>query len=494
MLQAITYRRFSPVSRVFSSLSSAHQSKIPQSAHSIPTLSQKIGDAGAAIREVGTCRRVFLLKPHLSLDEIEGLAFRIKAMSNNTSLSSILIATTDDDDVASGALPSSVFELDTRNISSLSDDYVHYFSGGYDALDVWKKGKHNDVSYLQQLMDAVSDLSIATRGNSQQTKIPIITLPHGFIHDAGYAFCMGGYVIATPNTSFKITNPSKGLSFDPVGLSFILTRLGWEYQQNSADYVGCGLLLALTGIEAKATDMIETGLATSLLENLSLFPSFERQLGDVLPWELQTILPPAKRLFGEKEPESDINARYRNVTVAKLIKSYSHYNLAAKTKGYHKANDDPSIDLKDNDPFAQGSSYLVNLAITFDDIFKEESSVAGIMEQLRQVSEREATNQESKDATDVAKMLYGRMKQQSPLALNVVYDLMVRASSQGETLESCMEREKRVQIQMFQQPDFELWAKENGSKEEETTVPPHYWKYASPSDVPKDLVDEIIGE
>ena len=94
--------------------------------------------------------------------------------------------------------------------------------------------------------------------------------------DAGYALCVGGFVLATPDTCFRVLNPSKGLSFDPIGLSFVLPRLGWEFKQRSAEYTGCGLLHALTtGMEANASDSMETGIATHFVDNVNYEQEFD---------------------------------------------------------------------------------------------------------------------------------------------------------------------------------------------------------------------------
>ena len=78
------------------------------------------------------------------------------------------------------------------------------------------------------------------------------------------------------------------------------------------------------------------------------------------------------------------------------------------------------------------------------------------------------------------------------LALSVVYSLMEHGSKKGESLESCLEREKRAQLKMFQQADFDSWARHQGASTEPGDVFTG-WKYKTPAEVPQDQVAEIVG-
>ena len=162
-------------------------------------------------------------------------------------------------------------------------------------------------------MDGMQNLALATRGDVSSTRIPIITLPHGLVNDGGYALCMGSYMLASPDTCFAILNPSRGLAFDPIGLSFILPRLGQEFEQPVVQYPGAGMILALTGMHANAEDMMETGLATNYIESVSTLGTLERTLGNLLPWNQQAILKEPPRNHGAPRPKEDVNAAYRNV-------------------------------------------------------------------------------------------------------------------------------------------------------------------------------------
>jgi enoyl-CoA hydratase/carnithine racemase len=492
-------KRLSEVAAVLEELAKP----VPPSVYSIPTGSAGVGDSGVVIREVGCTRRIFLLKPHLSVDEIEGLAHRLRMLSKNAGLNSILIATNDDDDAETGALPTSAVEMDTYGSRedpfeiSHPDDKIFYVSGGYDPLEMYKTGQHRDDAFVQKLLESVSELAMAARGDAKTTRIPVITLPHGLVHDGGYALCMGGYVLATEDTCFRIMNPSRGLSFDPVGFSFILPRLGWEFQQPSADYNGCGLLLALAGLEADASDMMETGLATHYIDSPAALGTFERALSELPPWEQQNLYRKPIRYYGQPENKDDVNAEFRNVSVANLIHSFSTYNargtdIFTNCESDFTLDDDPSVDLDYEPLHVTRESDLVNYAATLDFIFKNERTVDGILNRLKEIAERGSTGEEVGKGIQVVKDLVKRIQRQSPLALSVVFKLMQLGAKKGESLASCMERERRAQAKMFKLQDFENWAKH--ATRDLDGQPFAHWQHKHLSHVPSDLVDDIVGE
>lgn len=84
------------------------------------------------------------------------------------------------------------------------------------------------------------------------------------------AFLMGQYVLATPHSSLRFDQPTRGLSFDPTGASYVLNRVGYDFEQIPAKKYASTIakILALTGFEADAYDMVSTGLATHFVENL----------------------------------------------------------------------------------------------------------------------------------------------------------------------------------------------------------------------------------
>lgn len=476
----------------------------PDAVHAIPTGSARISGANnVVVRDVGCTRRVFLLDPHMRSEEIEGLAYRIDMMTRNDSLNSIFIASSYNDDAASGAIASSAIEMEKYGgdvlgyESSSPHGTIEPIAGGYDPIEVYKSGSYQDNASVQRLMDAVSGLALATRGNAATTRVPVITLPNGRVHDGGYALCMGGYVLATQDSSFSCRNPSRGLSFDPIGLSFILPRLGWEFQQVSADYAGCGLILALTGMEANASDMMETGLATHYIDSASSIGSIERGLAELPPWNQQNLLRNRPRFYGQPERSNDPNASFRNVSVANLIHSFTSYSASGAdmftARGVSDfdsyGDDDPSVNLDYTPLYADRDSVLVNYAATFDKFFREERTIADVAERFGEVAGRDALHEESRAGIAVAKDILNRMQQQSPLALSVIYSLMQEGSQKGESLESCIMREKHAQVKMFQGSDFEEWAKRAASGRCGFGA----WQHKSLADVSQDQVKEIIG-
>jgi hypothetical protein len=191
-------------------------------------------------------------------------------LGQNEALNSVLIATDEDDPNETGAIPSSILELDALRGQNIDDAWIFppkpgltwHTAGGYDPVAFYQSGKYKDAASVESLLDSVHDLALATRGDHQKSRIPIITIPHGMVNDSGYALCLSSYTIATERTAFRIFNPSRGLTFDPVGFSFLLPRLGQEFRQPSAKLKGCGQILALMGYEASGEDMVEVGLGT----------------------------------------------------------------------------------------------------------------------------------------------------------------------------------------------------------------------------------------
>jgi enoyl-CoA hydratase/carnithine racemase len=481
----------------------------PKSIYSIKTKGFDVENAGAALRQVGTTRRVFLLDPYLTTEEIEGLAFRLRVMSNNQGISSVLIATDDDDDVAYSAIASSardseelyvpVVDIPQLGSAAVKDDrHIWHVAGGYNPRDLFQTGNYKDPVAIQTFMDGLQSLALATRGDEVTTRIPIVTLPHGLVNDGGYALCMGSYMLASPDTCFAILNPSRGLAFDPIGLSFILPRLGQEFEQPVAQFPGAGMLLALTGMHATAQDMMETGLATNYIDSVSTLGTLERTLGNLLPFDQQGLLKEAPRNHGEPRPKEDVNAAYRNVGVAGVMNAFTSYQAAGgemwgtETENY-MPGEDPSLEL---DPIPwqdHRESDLVDFAATFDEIFRRENTLPGVFERFREVASRKTNVREEQEGIDVAKDLVERMQSRSPLAMSAVFRLMQLGSREGETLESCMEREKRVQAKLFGAGDFEAWGN-HAMKYSPIQEPPFGgWNHKSVADVTKNEVDELLS-
>jgi enoyl-CoA hydratase/carnithine racemase len=485
----------------------AAQADAPPSIHSVPVdASDVVGKSSAFIRPLGNSRRVFLLDPYMKADEMEGLAYRIKVLSHNEGINSILIATDDRDDAANFCLPTYLQTYDEPNLNGLSatlepnPGHTWHVAGGYDPLRV---AEEKDEAEIQKLMESISKLSAATQGrqyatdNELPSKIPIITMPHGAVTDAGYALCMGSYVLATPETCFKISNPSRGLSFDPVGFSYLLPRLGFDGYQRSSKFKGCGMILALTGYEANCYDMVETGLATHLVSGAMALPFLERNLAAIPPYSLQKLVQKPKHFYGHAPPP-DANAKMRNVAVAHTIENISQYAADSSNSVpldyFGLRQEDPALDT-DHVPWDSAffSSDLVDYGQTFDAIFSQEKSVEGLMERLREVGARQTDNLEEQECSAVAKELVERMERQSPLALRVIFQLMTIGAGRQANFEECMKREQAAQLKMLRKDDFQNWAKhcrKNGLDKAEDFAG---WKHESVTAVTADEVAEIIN-
>lgn len=483
----------------------------PASVARIPT---RAGDsfqtANVGLRPMGNSRRIFLLDPHLEAEEMEGLAHRIHALSNNESINSVLIASDDNDDSETNCLPRFLTDLDTPHYGGLNMDFdpapgfTWHVSGGYDPLKLAETLSADPSQEKSKfLMDSLRKLSLATKGEESgevSTRVPVITMPHGIVTDAGYALCMGGYVLATRQTSFRIMNPSRGLSFDPVGFSYILPRLGWDYNQRSSKYSGCGMLLALAGYEANCFDMVETGLATHLVSDSAALPLLEYNLASIEPWNQQRLVQKPRRGYGQVL-RRDPNAQFRNKTIANVIEQLSEhssnpgnslpYDFGITTAG------DPALDT-DHVPWESGffSSDLVDTAAHFDNIFKQETSVEGIMERLRETGGKKSDDLEEQENSRIAQEVVSRMERQSPLSLRVIHQLMTMGKRVKNSIEDCMELEMKAQLHMLQQSDFKNWAAHvNKHGGDEKKAPPFGgWKHKNVAEVSTEEVDAMLSD
>ena len=196
-----------------------------------------------------------------------------------------------------------------------------------------------EKSAYDDVLEGIRNLSKAMIDPTRKT--PIIVCPNGFISDGGLAFLMGQYVLATPHSSLRFDQPTRGLSFDPTGASYVLNRVGYDFEQIPAKKYASTIakILALTGFEADANDMVSTGLATHFVENLHNIFVLETALAEILPYQDQGLLPKSTRSQGQwlKEkyaylesggviPEDIPNRRFRNMGV---------HNLMDETFGYY---------------------------------------------------------------------------------------------------------------------------------------------------------------
>ncbi|CAJ1964353.1 unnamed protein product [Cylindrotheca closterium] len=476
----------------------------PKSVNQIPTRAGASLDAAkVAIRPMGNARRVFVMDPHLESETMEGLAFRIKALSKNEGINSILIGTDDQDDSLLNCLPR--FVTQEPNFSGISLDFepspghTWHVSGGYDPLAVAESmSQASAQEKCQQLLDSIQKLSLATKGDQGDSRVPVITFPHGIVTDAGYSLCMGGYVLATRETSFRILNPSRGLSLDPVGFSYILPRLGWEHEQRSSKYPGCGMILALAGYEASCFDMVETGLATHLVSDSGVLPILERNLAAMNPWGQQGLVQKPKHFYGQRPPR-DANAQLRNVSIANMIEQMSEHSSNTSNSfpfDFTVTNhEDPALDT-DHVPWDSGffSSELVDIAAHYDDIFQQEKTLEGIVERLKEAGASTSENADERMGIQAAKEIVEKMEKQSPLALKVTHQLMKMGGGRLASMENCMEREAHAQLHLFQKPDFQKWAEHVTKHGGEQKAPAFEgWQHKSISDVSSGEVDEVLS-
>ena len=293
------------------------------------------------------------------------------------------------------------------------------------------------------------------------------------------------------------------------------------------------MILALTGYEADAFDLLETGLATNFMESpKQSLGSFERTLAEIPPWNQQGLLKKPIRFYGQHESaavespsdrimrsiQSDHNAQFRNVAVADAVHCFSSYQASGAEMWDTRDEDDygsgeggylledPSLETDPLSWHAERSSDLVDIAATFDDIFTNEPSVSGILERFREIAARKTNDPEEQEGIDVAADFVERMERQSPLALSVVHRLLqLGAVNDGtnktntasrQTFAGCMKREQMAQAKMLQMDDFQMWAKhalKRGSgKGKNKTAPFTSWKHDSVDEVSPDEVNEIL--
>ena len=501
-------------------------------------------------------------------DELSGLAYRISALSSNDAINSVVVANPLEDadrdsnmsenDTAlpyfmeDGGLRES--KLDTKDVwgkeqskpfvkSLLDQAYgeklgMPYVSSGYDARQLYSSGMCSQKSQLEvELLKPIMDLTDAMRGDFDQTehqsysKVPIISMCHGLTTDAGYALLSGSYALTTDASAYRILNPMRGLTLDPVGLSYLLPRCGQEFAQKSVTEHawGCALLMALVGYEANAADLVSTGLATHYIGGPHKLNMLERGLMDLNSYDCQRLKRNPRKYYGHEHEYSgpDVNSEYRNVAVANLIQNISEYDAAgADEYGVYlkdELDEEGRLFLKEKDPSLRMSderiqmygelvSPLVSWAATLESVWKEQS-VEGIMEKLREIaatkSEFEGKSECEEDVVvaEQADYFVACMTQRSPLALQVTYALLCEARDDDETLKSCMEREKRAQTNLMlkRDGDFAKWA-ESGQgvglvnmegkasliRQQEGVF--SEWKHRSVTDVTEDEVREIVRD
>lgn len=458
-----------------------------------------MGNASAVIRDIGCSRRVFLLDPALDSEELEGLAHRIKILTKNSGINSVLIANDDSDDRASNCMPAHISDKENDDflaeMMGIRDFHqkTKHVSQGYDPLKVFTTGMYRDKPALHELLEGLTKLARACRGEDQRTKVPVVTVPHGRITDGGYAICLASYVLATDETSFSILNPSRGLALDPIGLSHILPRLGWDFQQHTARYPGCGILLACSGMEANCHDMLYTGLATNYMNSIRRLGPLECVIASIYPWNQQALFKPEKLIYGQDPLPFDENEPARNCQIANAVEAASTYSVFCTILDDSEPpnEDDPTTNL-DYFPYlgTDQPTPLIDRAIVFKEIFQEEGTIHGIVERFKEEAGRTPSQVHTRANIEAAAMLVQGFQSQSPLALTVVYELLKMGARNTQTLDSCIERETRTQMNMYAKSDFKKWAEHVLSKG--PTVPFKGWTHKSLQEVHQDEVAEII--
>lgn len=485
----------------------------PKAIEAIADGLEDVGHRSVAIRRTSSCSKVALLNPHLTPYEFEGLAYRLQILKRNRTLSSVLIVADDRENYRGTNLTSDTImvseqdrEFNIANSFPPAPGQTWYVAGGYDPMAIDARSKGPALAHLTKL-------ALAVRGDGEaKSKIPCLFVPNGAITDGGAAFMLSSYVLVTENTSFSILNPARGLTFDPTGMSWILPRIGQEFQQPSAECrTACALILGLTGYEADYKDMVFTGLATHCLSSPYFIEELETHLIDTPTWEQQALIKEPKRYLGATartmqpeiyHPDYDHNAQFRNVQVAEIVNTASC--LSAEGKDILvRPYDELAYDMVD--PSLHAESYpavadlkviesdLVNYAFSFKDIFNREGTVVGLLERLKEVAN--STDTSIDDRLKVfADGLVKRLERQSPLALACTFRLLWLGAGKQETLESCIQREQIAQRNLFDGNDFRAWreAQAKSGRAGGRPVDGVKWQYQHVSQVPSDHVAEIL--
>jgi len=441
-----------------------------------------------SILPISCARRVILRQPHFSADELHGLAFRLSVLGTNGAITSILVAP---DQYHNGQV-SSLNYIDPHfrqrsmidfplNPYKIDDCFL-----GINHLQI----KEEDMSMddIKHLLSGISEL--ATACNTMK-KSPVITVSNGLISDGGLALCMGRYVVATENTRFCISTPSKGLAFDPVGYSYILNRLGKDYRQPAAKYTrALASILALTGYTANGSEMVSIGLATHFASWGVEIGLLEETLGLIQPYEAQEkwakdrakYRPKSPSTMSSRQPRTPSPSplpqnRYFDAAVANALDALSEGNAA-------RIDFAAAFHAQDLRLSAEPDNSIVDFAATFAEIL-EQDSLEGIIDGLAQAK---SSPNVDKDFKSAAELLYNGIQKQSPLSLLVTQRLLVKGRESDEKLGTCMERERKVQQMMLNGRDFDAWSRahKKGGKV--------VWRHESVSEVTKQEVDDILEE
>lgn len=388
---------------------------------------------------------------------MNGLAYRLSVLGTNGSINSVLIAR----DRYENGMVSSLNDIHNKDRFFFDD----YEVNPYKIDDCYLGCDPFDGSSLE---DKLLGLEALAKAVNSSEKAPIINYLNGLVADGGYALCMCRYVVSTLNARFQIRNPSRGLSFDPIGFSFILNRLGKDYNQYSAQLPAAGKILSLTGFVADGYDMVATGLATHFGDWLDL-PYLERALGQIPPYETQVKISQDRQKILQEGPANDEN-KYFDAAVANTLDSFMCGNAAfTDIAGIGSMGESPK-------------STLLNYAEMFHDVFAEDS-VEGIIDGLKKASQDPSANTEYVTA---ASKLLEAINAQSPIALLATFRLY-QGIMPKETWENCMSRERKVFMKLVHMHDYQKW-RESATKGFKGLK----WKHSSVGEVTRDELDELF--
>lgn len=460
------------------------------------------------IRQIGCTRRVFLLDPYLSAEEMDGLAYRLEALSKNEHINSILMAY--DRDSSDSTLPSTLLGRDNPILVDPGFppfiDQTYHIASGYNPRDLLTKNEKGEQVVNRELVNntlsALQKLSKAIQGDSKETKIPFISMVHGGLQNGGFVWLQGAYAIATPETCLQFTGPSMGLSaFDPVGLSYTLPRMGKEFNQPSKPYApAMSVLLSILGYQAQGWDLVATGLATNYIDdNPNGLDIFEQELAELPPWNQQGLLKRPVMNYGYNPDDlPDINAPYRNVSVADAVQCFAstranNSSVWSGSQEIYRTDKEVSLDpdclyLEEMPPV---HSDLVDIAAAFSEVLHPSKSLVEIRERLKEIASL-TKNEENERGVEIAKELVRRLEAASPLALLATHRLLQMGADTDTgraSRDQCMQREAIVQRNLFLGSDFRKWA-EYGKDIETFTA----WKHSSLDQVTKDEVEALFNE
>mmetsp|Transcript_12322 Transcript_12322/g.17550 ORF Transcript_12322/g.17550 Transcript_12322/m.17550 type:complete len:782 (+) Transcript_12322:51-2396(+) len=222
----------------------------------------------------------------------------------------------------------------------------------------------------------------------------------------------------------------------------------------------------------------------------------------------------------------DVNTRYRNVAVANLLHATCDYDAAGQEIAidpceeqyllHATKQDDPSLFYHSNadelhDDFnyhhtstfyGDRSSRLLNIAATFHHVFgihldddnneddvELHGGLLGIVERLRQIESDTTHAGHPDDASVIASQLLQNMYARSPLALHATYQLLQKGRRTNETLQTCMQRELNLQMNLMDCEDYANWCIAGGIDGGFNN-----WKHDSLNDVTKDEVEELFED